>query len=73
LCEFLGPYQKETHWKQTVLYLNDVIKVSKGDTLRGSIAVKKSTVNPRELDIKLSYRIENDYTSLNKSQFYRLC
>ncbi len=73
MCNKIGPYQRETHWKQTVFYLNDVIKVKKGDKLAGSIAVKKSTANIRELDIKLSYKIENDYHTLNKSQFYRLC
>lgn len=62
-----------THWKQTVFYLHDVLDVKKDDVIRGSIAVKKSRENPRELEIKLSYSIDNDaHKQLNKTQFYKL-
>jgi protein arginine N-methyltransferase 1 len=73
LIYLLGPYNRETHWKQTVFYLNDVLTVKKGDTMSGSIAAKKSKSNPRELDIKISYHIDNESQKLNASQFYRLC
>jgi len=68
-----SPYRKSTHWKQTVFYLNDVLKVKTGDTLSGSIAVKKCVANPRELDIKLSYHLKNNHHDVSKKQFYRLC
>jgi len=68
-----SPYFKETHWKQTVFYLNDVLTVKKGDVIKGSIAVKKCPTNPRELDIKLSYHLENNHHKISKTQFYRLC
>jgi protein arginine N-methyltransferase 1 len=68
-----SPYRKDTHWKQTVFYLNDVLKVKTGDVLSGSIAVKKCIGNPRELDIKLSYHLKNGSQEVNKKQFYRLC
>jgi len=68
-----SPYSKETHWKQTVFYLNDVLTVDKDDVITGSIAVKKSTANPRELDIKLSYHINNKHHKVDGSQYYRLC
>jgi protein arginine N-methyltransferase 1 len=64
---------KETHWKQTVFYLNDVLKVNKDDTVTGSIAVKKCPTNPRELDIKLSYHLKNVHHECNGVQYYRLC
>jgi len=73
IADIVGPYSKETHWKQTVFYLNDVLTVDKDDVITGSIAVKKSTANPRELDIKLSYHINNKHHKVDGSQYYRLC
>jgi len=68
-----SPYLRETHWKQTVLYLNDVLPVKKGDQIWGSIAVKKAEKNVRELDIKLSYHSSSNSTQPAKPQYYRLC
>ncbi len=63
---------KSTHWKQVIFYLNDVLDVRKDDKLYGSIAVKKGRKNPRELEIKLSYHIQNDSHKLEKTQFFSL-
>ena len=69
----IGPFSKETHWKQTVFYLENFIPVKKGDELYGSMAVKKCKDNSRELDIKISYHMENKGAkSLNKVQYYKL-
>jgi protein arginine N-methyltransferase 1 len=35
-----SPYKKYTHWKQTVFYLDQDLKVYEGDVLKGSIAVR---------------------------------
>jgi len=67
-----SPFMRETHWKQTVLYLNEVFTVKKGDQLYGSVAVKKSITNPRELDIKFSC-YHSSSKRPGKPQFYRLC
>jgi protein arginine N-methyltransferase 1 len=67
-----SPYRKETHWKQTVFYLNDVLTVKRGEFITGSIAVKKCVKNPRELDIKLSYNLKNQTQAVSKTQYYRL-
>ncbi len=45
---------KDTHWKQTIFYFEETINVRKGDIIEGSIAVKKSEKNFRDLDIKIS-------------------
>jgi len=53
-----SPYRPNTHWKQTVLYLEKDLNVNVGDLLEGSIAIRQSKVNFRELDIKISYHME---------------
>ena len=42
-----SPFQKATHWKQTVFYLSDDIDVKRGDIIFGSIANRKSEENFR--------------------------
>ena len=66
-----SPFGRYTHWKQTVFYLNDVVNVENGDTLRGSIAVRKSRTNFREVDVKISchFRGYKEHTSV---QMYKL-
>jgi protein arginine N-methyltransferase 1 len=68
-----SPFSKETHWKQTVFYLENFIPVKKNDELYGSIAVRKCKENARELDIKISYHLENKGgKAFNKIQYYKL-
>jgi protein arginine N-methyltransferase 1 len=61
-----SPYGKHTHWKQVVFYTDYDIFVEKGkveinlffilgEVLKGSLAVRKSQHNFRELDIKMSF------------------
>jgi protein arginine N-methyltransferase 1 len=54
-----SPFSKETHWKQTLLYFDDVFPAEKSDFITGSFAVKKSESNYRELEIKLSVHHQN--------------
>jgi hypothetical protein len=61
-----SPFKTSTHWKQVVFYLKDSLNVEEGDELSGSIAVRKSRSNFRELDIKISYYIDSYY---NKKEF----
>jgi protein arginine N-methyltransferase 1 len=55
-----GPHTKYTHWKQTVFYLKDVLTVEEGETVTGVIENKPSQKNHRDLDIKISYKLETD-------------
>jgi type I protein arginine methyltransferase len=45
-----GPRSKATHWKQTVLYLEDVLTICEGETLSGSMTVSPNKKNPRDID-----------------------
>ena len=66
-----SPYSQYTHWKQSVFYLDKPIKVTKGDTVYGSIANRKDRKNFRELNIKISFHHENRQTSQHHEQQYK--
>jgi len=67
-----SPYGKSTHWKQVVFYTDHDVFVDKGDVLRGSIAVRKSLINFRELDIKVSYHFKWNDGSRDWIQQYKI-
>ncbi|KAJ2706858.1 hypothetical protein FB645_001306 [Coemansia sp. IMI 203386] len=50
-----GPQGTPTHWKQTVFVLREPIDAKAGDQVRGKFVCRKSTTNPRELDLEISY------------------
>ncbi|KAJ1944356.1 hypothetical protein EC988_006009, partial [Linderina pennispora] len=50
-----GPHGTPTHWKQTVFVLPEALSAKQGDEVRGSFVCRKSSTNPRELDIELAY------------------
>lgn len=54
-----SPFTKQTHWYQTIFYTTKDIPIQKGDKVCGSIAVRKSRTNFRQLDVKISYHVEN--------------
>ncbi|CAE7446379.1 PRMT1 [Symbiodinium natans] len=51
-----APGQPDTHWKQTVLYLEEPLVVFPGDLVTGRMAVRKNATNNRDLDVKISYQ-----------------
>ena len=67
-----SPYSKSTHWRQTIFYVSEPIKVQAGKVLSGSIAVRKSAVNPRDLDIKISFHYNDEATKASYKQMYKL-
>ena len=67
-----SPFLKNTHWKQTVFYLEHDLDVKKGDVIYGSIANRKSLTNFRELDIKISYHINSEKTKRDFVNQYKL-
>jgi len=50
-----GPASTNTHWKQTLFYLEKPVQLAKGESLEGTIEVKKNAGNARCLDISLTY------------------
>lgn len=67
-----APGRPYTHWKQTVLYLDETIVMNRGEVVSGMMAVRKSSANPRDLDLKVSYCSAGKYPLPWHTQFYRL-
>ena len=67
-----SPYSKTTHWRQVVFYLDKPISVKHGQTLSGTIAVKKSAIHFRDLDITTSYHYNDGISNVNFKQMYKL-
>ena len=57
-----SPYKPETHWKQSVLYLDNEIQVRQDSQISGSIAITPSESNSRFLNIQLSCQVEKGNT-----------
>lgn len=67
-----SPFTKSTHWKQTTFYSEKDVNVSRGDIVKGSIAVRKSLTNFRELDVKISYHFKGIFNEVNFIQQYKI-
>lgn len=76
-----SPYDKSTHWKQVVFYSDIDFFVAKSkiliiynldEVLKGSIAVRKSNENFRELDVKISYHFNGRSSKQDFNQQYKI-
>ncbi|KAL6655709.1 hypothetical protein ACP70R_006535 [Stipagrostis hirtigluma subsp. patula] len=67
-----GPRSKATHWKQTVLYLEDAITICQGETLMGTMTVTPNKKNPRDIDIKLKYSLDGHRCQVSRTQYYKM-
>ncbi|KAG7584420.1 Protein arginine N-methyltransferase [Arabidopsis suecica] len=67
-----GPKSRATHWKQTVLYLEDVLTICEGETITGSMTIAQNKKNPRDVDIKLNYSLNGQHCKISRTQLYRM-
>eukprot|EP00262_Sarcandra_glabra_P022030 TRINITY_DN955_c0_g1_i1.p1 TRINITY_DN955_c0_g1~~TRINITY_DN955_c0_g1_i1.p1 ORF type:complete len:379 (-),score=61.14 TRINITY_DN955_c0_g1_i1:73-1209(-) len=67
-----GPRSRATHWKQTVLYLEDVVTICEGEALVGSMTVEPNKNNPRDVDIMLKYSIDGHRCQVSRTQHYKM-
>ncbi|KAF8058173.1 hypothetical protein N665_1249s0016 [Sinapis alba] len=67
-----GPKSRATHWKQTVMYLEDVLTICEGETITGSMSVSYNKKNPRDIDIKLSYSLNGKHSKISRTQHYKM-
>lgn len=59
----------DTHWRQTVLLLEQPFSLSSGQTVSGTIELKANRESFRDLDIHLHYRVGTD-GPLKKQSFF---
>lgn len=71
VCLTTSPFKKYTHWKQSVFYLDKPLDVRKGDVLYGSIATRQDKTNFRELNVKISYHIDEKHIKKSFFQQYK--
>lgn len=62
-----SPYKKQTHWKQTQLYLDEIIKVNVGDHIIGTIEFSANPENLCGIYVTIEYKINDG--ELKKQQF----
>eukprot|EP00878_Enallax_costatus_P015964 GHUV01016737.1.p1 GENE.GHUV01016737.1~~GHUV01016737.1.p1 ORF type:complete len:324 (+),score=71.11 GHUV01016737.1:518-1489(+) len=67
-----GPTARNTHWKQTVFYLEDTLTVCEGEVITGTLSCKPNVKNPRDLDITLEYNFEGKHCEAHRTQEYRM-
>lgn len=51
-----SPFRDETHWKQTVFYIENPFDVDVGDCIKGELLVRKAHPNPRQLEVLLTFK-----------------
>ncbi|KAL8148010.1 protein arginine N-methyltransferase 1-like isoform X2 [Apium graveolens] len=67
-----GPKSRVTHWKQTVLYLEDVLTICQGETITGSMTVAQNKKNPRDIDITVKYALSGRRCAVSRTQSYKM-
>ncbi|EGG22092.1 protein arginine methyltransferase [Cavenderia fasciculata] len=67
-----GPRAKYTHWKQSILYMDDVLKVCNGEEITGTIDVAPFQQNRRDLKIKLDYQFNGSQGASSASTEYHM-
>ncbi|KAJ8766925.1 hypothetical protein K2173_011743 [Erythroxylum novogranatense] len=67
-----GPRSRATHWKQTVLYLEDVLTICEGEAVTGNLTVAPNKKNPRDVDIMLKYSLTGRRCVVSRTQHYKM-
>eukprot|EP00182_Erythrolobus_australicus_P003397 CAMPEP_0185835288 /NCGR_PEP_ID=MMETSP1353-20130828/7421_1 /TAXON_ID=1077150 /ORGANISM="Erythrolobus australicus, Strain CCMP3124" /LENGTH=348 /DNA_ID=CAMNT_0028533885 /DNA_START=52 /DNA_END=1098 /DNA_ORIENTATION=- len=67
-----GPFNKATHWKQTVFYLDRTLPLEACELIEGTLACRPNKRNPRDLDIAIKYDVEGKHIKSNAVLRYRL-
>ncbi|CAL5229652.1 g13017 [Coccomyxa viridis] len=67
-----SPKSRSTHWKQTVVYLEDTITICQGEVITGQLTCSPNKSNPRDLDISIEYSFKGKNSSAQGRQEYRM-
>ncbi|ELP91880.1 protein arginine N-methyltransferase 1, putative [Entamoeba invadens IP1] len=67
-----SPYQTETHWHQSMFYLDEPITVSPGEIIEGVYTLKFNEVNPRFLDVSISFKFKGVFHTAQGQNNYKM-
>jgi protein arginine N-methyltransferase 1 len=62
-----APEEPYTHWKQTTLYLQEPLTVVNGEKINFTLSCSHNGVNPRELDLNLSYEFHGRFQNITRN------
>lgn len=60
-----SPHLTPTHWRQTVFYIDRVLRIEKGEIIDGSISIQKYKHNFRDLAVELEIDVWASYCKEN--------
>ncbi|KAJ9167928.1 hypothetical protein P3X46_019516 [Hevea brasiliensis] len=67
-----GPRSRATHWKQTFLYLEDVLTTCEREALTGNMTVAPNKKNPRGIDIMIKYALNGQRCVISRTQYFKM-
>lgn len=67
-----SPFDKETHWKQTVFYFKEKMWCCDGDVVKGTLKCSRVKENPRDLDIAINWELHQKGNVIKEEQKYRI-
>jgi len=67
-----GPRSRYTHWKQTVLYFEDVLSIRQGEIIVGTLSCKPNEKNNRDLDIVINYEFNGSIMASSGAQHFHM-
>ncbi|KAM9994683.1 hypothetical protein ACTFIZ_007828 [Dictyostelium cf. discoideum] len=72
VCFSTGPKAKYTHWKQSIMYFEDHIKIQQGEIITGTLDCAPFDKNQRDLKIKLDFNFSGELMKNNSSLEYHM-
>lgn len=67
-----SPFDRETHWKQTVFYFHEKLWCCADDVIEGTVECRKVPTNPRDLDVKIHFNLNQRGHLIEKEEKYRI-
>lgn len=67
-----GPFDKYTHWKQNIFYLDEELVVMQGETVTGRITVSRNGKNPRDIDIRFETQFRGRKCQIEQARDYKM-
>lgn len=67
-----GPADEQTHWKQTIFYLKDVITIGQGEEVKVQFGMAPNAANKRDLEIRIKTDFVGEKSELHEEHGYKM-